>query len=146
MGQKELEILKEVFAQLGRMSWESFTSNRLPLLNLPTDILEELRKGKIEYTKAKIIAQVNDEEQRKNLLRSAIEENLSIRAIREKVKQIQETLPNSSSDFNPVEPPQRVDHLTKRIKKKKLWQNSPKRWQQIEAYLQKIEELLEKFD
>ena len=139
MGQKELEILKELFAQLGRMTWESFTSNRLPLLNLPEDILEQLRKGKIEYTKAKIIAQVPDEEERKNLLTIAIEQNLSIRAIREKVKQIQET----PADLK-IEPPKRVDRITKQIKKEKLWQNSPERWQQIEAYLQRIEELLEK--
>ena len=35
------------------MSWESFVSNRLPLLKLPEDLLESLRKGEIAYTKAK---------------------------------------------------------------------------------------------
>ncbi|MEM9452288.1 MAG: ParB/RepB/Spo0J family partition protein [Cyanobacteria bacterium P01_E01_bin.6] len=36
----------------GRISWESFVTSRLPLLNLPKEILEALRNGELEYTKA----------------------------------------------------------------------------------------------
>src|SRR4028119_1324154 len=34
IGKKEGEVVKEVFAGLGLMEWESFTANRLPLLRL----------------------------------------------------------------------------------------------------------------
>jgi ParB family transcriptional regulator, chromosome partitioning protein len=36
-----------------------------------------LRQGKIEYTKAKAIALVKDEQQRKNILEEAVTKNLS---------------------------------------------------------------------
>ncbi|MDJ0532250.1 MAG: ParB/RepB/Spo0J family partition protein [Xenococcaceae cyanobacterium MO_207.B15] len=60
-----------LFESLGRMSWSSFVSSRLPLLKLPIDILEVLRQGKIEYTKAKALASLKDEETRKELMTEA---------------------------------------------------------------------------
>ncbi|EAM48202.1 ParB/RepB/Spo0J family partition protein (plasmid) [Crocosphaera watsonii WH 8501] len=57
---EQIEIVQQVFHDLGRMEWESFVSNRLPLLRLPLDVLEALRQGKIEYTKAKAIARLKD--------------------------------------------------------------------------------------
>ena len=47
---------QELFASLGRMGWDSFVKNRLPLLKFPQDVLDALRSGKIEYTKARVIA------------------------------------------------------------------------------------------
>jgi ParB family chromosome partitioning protein len=72
IGNPEGEVVKEVFAGLGLMEWESFTANRLPLLRLPEEILEALRSGRIEYTKAKAIARVKDEAERKSLLSEVI--------------------------------------------------------------------------
>ncbi|MEP0884667.1 ParB/RepB/Spo0J family partition protein, partial [Trichocoleus sp. ST-U3] len=61
---KEVEIVQGVFERLGRMTWETFTRNRLPLLKLPQEVLEALQTGRIEYTKAKAIALVKDETER----------------------------------------------------------------------------------
>lgn len=44
------------------MNWKSFLTSRLLLLKLPSDVLEDLRQGKIAYTKAKAIASVKDEQ------------------------------------------------------------------------------------
>ncbi|MGB7518721.1 MAG: ParB/RepB/Spo0J family partition protein, partial [Spirulinaceae cyanobacterium] len=77
--------IEEVFATLGKLSCESFRSHRLPLLNLPEEILEALRQGKIQYTKAKAIAKVKDEEQREALLTEVISEGLSLRQIKERI-------------------------------------------------------------
>ena len=74
----ETQIVVKVFSELGRMSWESFVSNRLGLLKLPSDIQEALRRGQIEYTKARAIAKVKDEQARKSLLFAAIAECLSL--------------------------------------------------------------------
>jgi len=52
-GNSGAEIVEKVFTQLGKISWQSFVRTRLPLLKLPEDILEALRSGQIEYTKAK---------------------------------------------------------------------------------------------
>ncbi len=57
---------------------ESFVKNRLPLLKLPPDVLKVLRQGKLEYTKARAIAKVKDEQKRQDLIEEAIAENLSL--------------------------------------------------------------------
>jgi len=77
MGSSENEAVQAVFASLGTMTWESFVNNRLPLLNLPEDVLEALQQGKIAYTKAQAIARVKNEEQRRDILKEAIAQDLS---------------------------------------------------------------------
>ncbi|HEY9881671.1 MAG TPA: hypothetical protein V6D29_24685 [Leptolyngbyaceae cyanobacterium] len=72
----QLEKVDEVLSVVGRFSADSFRANRLPLLKLPADILEALRQGKLEYTKARAIARIKDEEQRQALLQETIEQNL----------------------------------------------------------------------
>jgi ParB family chromosome partitioning protein len=67
------------------MSWESFVSNRLGLLKLPSDIQEALRRGPIEYTKVRAIPKVKDEPARKSLLEAAIAESLSLTQIKERI-------------------------------------------------------------
>ena len=84
----ETQIVVKVFSELGRMSWESFVSNRLGLLKLPSDIQEALRRGQIEYTKARAIAKVKDEQARKSLLEAAIDECLSLTQIKERIAEL----------------------------------------------------------
>ncbi|HEY9608990.1 ParB/RepB/Spo0J family partition protein [Allocoleopsis sp.] len=123
-----------VFDELGLMSWYSFTCNRLPLLRLPEDILEALRRGEIEYTKAKALAQVKDEAERKALLEEAIAQSLSLSQIRERVKTSQP--PPEQGEFAA-----RIDATTKRVKKSKVWDNPSKR-QKLESLLAQLEELI----
>jgi ParB family chromosome partitioning protein len=73
------------------MELDSFIGNRLPLLNLPKDVLSALRSGQIEYTKAKAIASVKNEELRQQLLGDAITNSLSLSQIKEKVREIRES-------------------------------------------------------
>ncbi len=123
-----------VFSDLGLMSWYSFTCNRLPLLRLPNDILGALRRGEIEYTKAKAIAQVKDETERLALLEDAIASSLSLSQIRERVKASQP--PPEQGEFAA-----RIDATTKRVKKSKVWENTSKR-QKLESLLKQLEELI----
>jgi ParB family chromosome partitioning protein len=130
----ELAIIQSVFGSLGRMSWESFTSNRLPLLNLPADILEALRAGRIEYTKAKEIAKFESESERQELLEEAIASSLSLSEIRERVKALNP----------PAEPPPfayRMETISKLVKKHQVW-DDPKKRKKLETLLAKIEELI----
>jgi ParB family chromosome partitioning protein len=130
----ELAIIQSVFESFGRMSWESFTSNRLPLLNLPDDILEALREGRIEYTKAKEIAKLESESSRQELLEEAIASSLSLSQIRERVKAVQP--PPEQGEFAA-----RIDATTKRVKKLKVWENPSKR-SRLESLLKQLEELI----
>lgn len=130
----ELAIIQSVFESLGRMSWESFTSNRLPLLNLPADILEALRSGRIEYTKAKEIAKLESQSLRQELLSEAIVDSLSLSQIRERVKA-------SQPPHDREEIAARIDVTARRVKKSKVWENPSKR-SRLESLLKQLEELI----
>ena len=136
IGSSQVESIQGVFESLGLMELDSFISNRLPLLNLPEDILEALRAGKIEYTKAKAIARVADEETRTQLLSEAIANSLSLNQIRELI--LAEQTPKQQSELKT-----RFDTTIKQAKKaKKLWSDAKKR-KQLESLLAKLEKLIE---
>ena len=128
------QTIQSVFAVLGQ-NWYSFTCNRLPLLNLPEDILEALRSGKIEYTKAKAIARVKDEAARKQLLEDALANSLSLSQIRSLIKE-------SKPAKHQEELRSRFDNTYKQARKaKNLWSNAKKR-KQLESLLAKLEKLI----
>lgn len=85
MGNPEMRAIEQVFEALSQQNWRSFVVNRLPLLRLPPDVLEALRAGQLEYTKARVIARVSDSEQRVRLLEQAITESLSLSQLRKAV-------------------------------------------------------------
>jgi ParB family transcriptional regulator, chromosome partitioning protein len=135
IGSSKIELIQSVFDSLGLMELDSFISNRLPLLNLSKDILEALRAGKIEYTKAKAIARMTDEKTRIQLLQEAIASSLSLSQIQELVRAEQE--PQQQSELKT-----RFDTTYKQAKKaKKLWNDAKKR-KQLESLLAKLEKLI----
>jgi ParB family chromosome partitioning protein len=87
------EIVESVFKVIGKFSPESFRTNRLPLLNLPEPILDAICTGKIEYTKARLIGRIKDEQQRDVLLTEAIDQGLSHEEITRQVRQLQSDQP-----------------------------------------------------
>ena len=133
----KLVLIEAVFRDLGLMTWESFVNNRLPLLNLPPDIIKALRQGQIAYTKAKAIALLEDENQRAALLAEALEQQLSLSQIKEKVRLLQ-----STPQAEVTEIPNRLKVAYQKIKKTRIWQD-PKKGKQIETLLTKLEVLLE---
>ena len=135
LGSDDSEAIEAVFDALGMISWESFVSSRLPLLKLPEDVLEALRKGEIEYTKATAIARVKDLAQRTALLEETIAESLSLTQINERIK--------ASRQVNP-EPPSlknRYKEASSQLQKAKVWEN-PKKQKALEKLLAQIEALL----
>ena len=134
MGQPEEEIVKGVFACVGRMSVDSFTNNRLPLLNLPDDILEALRSGKIAYTKAVVIAQIDSPSKRQELLKLAIANNLSLCQVRQQVKALKPPALKALL-------PSRLEAAYKQVKKFKVWEN-PAKCSELESLLAQLEALV----
>ena len=132
----EVETVQKLFEPMG-LSWKSFVETRLPLLKLPEDILEALRQGKIEYTKAKAIASLKDEDARKKLMAEAIAESFSLREIKERIKSAQPQ-PQKEEVFT------RADNAHKQIKKsKKFLMENPRKRKKLESLLAQIEKLLE---
>lgn len=134
------KTVEQVFESLGLMNWLSFTTKRLPLLNLPEDILIALREGKLEYTKAQALARVKDEEVRKQLLSGAITNDWSLSQIKEQI------IANTPADPSPTpktpnQIPERLKDITQRIKKRQLWKE-PRKEKQLVNLLNKLEALL----
>lgn len=134
----EMQIVTKVFTELGRMSWESFVSNRLGLLKLPADIQEALRGGQIEYTKARAIAKVKDEPARKLLLESAIAEGLSLTQIKERIADLKAETSAEKPEENLKT--QIKGALTK-ANKSKVW-SDPKKQKRLQKILTELESLL----
>lgn len=134
----ELKIVEEVFNSLGLMTWESFANNRLPLLNLPEDILEVLRKGSLEYTKAKAIAQIKETSERVAFLEQAIKENWSLSEIKQRIGEKKN--PSSTPETESSNYKERFATATTKLKRSRIWSN-PKKRKQIEKLVLQLEAL-----
>jgi ParB family chromosome partitioning protein len=132
----DIEKIVGLFDSLGKFTFQSFVQNRLPLLNLPQEILSALREGKIAYTKARAIAKVEDAQTRKNLLDETIHQNLSLSQIQEKIRQV----PNLAIE-KPITAEQRAKATFQRVTKFRPW-NDPKKQKKFEELLEQLEALM----
>ncbi|MBD2365444.1 ParB/RepB/Spo0J family partition protein [Anabaena minutissima FACHB-250] len=136
----EWQTLLEVFNAIGRFSPESFRTNRLPLLKLPIDVMEALRSGMIEYTKAKVIARVKDESLRASLLYDMLQNDLSLNQIKERLTVIQqETTGTSEKKSSNIK--KQIDEAYTKVKKSKVW-NNPKKQKRLQKLLVELEALI----
>jgi ParB family transcriptional regulator, chromosome partitioning protein len=135
----EVAIVEGVFMAFGKLSPESFRTNRLPLLNLPDEIQQALSQGKIEYTKARAIAKLKIDEDRKQLLSQAIDNNLSLVEIQQLVRNIQS---KEEGNDNPPLLKYQYKELSKQLASSKVWDN-PKKKKALEKLLNQIKIILE---
>ena len=77
ISKSESERIEAIFNALGRFTPGSFYTNRIPLLSLPAKLLEAVRTGTLDYSKAKLLARVPNEVLRDALLNRTIKDNLS---------------------------------------------------------------------
>lgn len=129
------KTIEKMFSQVG-IHWASFVTNRLSLLNLPTDILEALRQGQIAYTKAQAIARVKDTGERQEILQEAISQDLSLTQIKEHIAALK------AETITTKEPPlkSQVDDVFRIIKRSKVW-DDPKKKRKLEQLLADLKAL-----
>ncbi|WP_414589680.1 ParB/RepB/Spo0J family partition protein [Scytonema sp. PCC 10023] len=132
----QVDKIESVLLGIGRFNAGTFRSSRLPLLNLPDDILSALRRGEISYTKAQAIARVKDEQQRLELLNKAIAENLALSEIKTRVKELKSE-PEVTPEKILVE---RFNEISKRLRQKKVSGDIQKR-ERISELLDELEKL-----
>jgi ParB family chromosome partitioning protein len=132
----QVEKIESVLSGIGRFNAGTFRSSRLPLLNLPDDILSALRRGEIEYTKAQAIARVKSEGQRSELLKKAIAENLPLSEIKTRVKELKSE-PSATPEKILVS---RFNEISKRLRQKKISGDVQKR-ERITQLLDELEKL-----
>lgn len=132
------EQIIQLLASAGVENWLSFVTNKLPLLNLPEDVLTVLREGKIEYTKARAIARVKDQDQREELLYKAVAQGLSLAELKTAIAAVKPQVETSPQD----ELKTRLTSLGSRVKRSKALGDDRKR-KKLEQLLSQIDQLLE---
>jgi ParB family chromosome partitioning protein len=133
MGTPEAQRVEEVFQALGRMTWESFVQNRLPLLGLPEDLRAALEEGALPYTAALELKKVKDPEARARLLEEA-KGGLSLRELKARVR---EALKREQA---PHPLPKKVAARLARLDLEALPEEKRRR---VEEYLEALHQLLE---
>lgn len=118
-----LAKIETLLSEIGRFNAGTFRSSRLPLLNLPQDVLTALREGRLEYTKGQAIARIKDVAQRQALLHEAIAQSLSLSEIKAKVKDLRpETAVTPDKLLT-----RRLSEISKRLQKNPVWRDRKKR-------------------
>jgi ParB family transcriptional regulator, chromosome partitioning protein len=135
------ETVTTIIGQVKRgLTPKSFVETRLPLLNLPEEVLGAIRNGSIEYTKAKQIAKIPDPTQRKKILALAVKSGWSIRDIQDHIKNNVDQ-PEPQPAKTPVA---RIASTMKTLKASKAWED-PAKWKKIQSWLAKIDQELQDF-
>jgi ParB family chromosome partitioning protein len=142
MVSEEGQIIQDVFSKLGKITWQSFVANRLPLLKLHLDIQTALQKGNIEYTKAKEVNRIKNDDERQKVLSKAIAESLSLSEIRVLVANILQQQSKSKPPSYNQEQKEKADKIYKALRKSKIW-NDDKKLKEINKLFEQIEALLE---
>jgi ParB family transcriptional regulator, chromosome partitioning protein len=117
---------------------EGFRTNWLPILQLPTAILECVRQGKIEYTKARLIARIKDAGQQQQILGEAIAQNLSNQQIVERIAEMTHDKAARSPEDKAL-----IKRFTKANRNIVTILQDPRRRAKAEKLIQQLEELLE---
>jgi ParB family transcriptional regulator, chromosome partitioning protein len=141
----EWKVIESIFEVVGRFTPESFRSNRLPLLKLPADVLSALREGNIQYTKAREIAKIKDEDGRQNLLNEVIASDMPLREIRERVKGAKNDKsfqPNEKGEVNQSDLfVRRMASIQSKARQSNIWKDE-NRVQKIQALLSELESFI----
>lgn len=141
----EWKVIESIFEVVGRFTPESFRSNRLPLLKLPDNVLSALQEGTIQYTKAREIAKIKDDDGRQNLLNEAIAHNMPLREIRARVKAVKNDKPLQSTQKEEVNQSdlfvKRLASIQSKARQSNIWEDK-KRVQKIQALLSELESFI----
>lgn len=136
-GTPEGDLIIEIFESLG-LNWQTFIKTRLPLLKLPALVLDTLRNGSIEYTKALAISKIKDEKKQNELLRETIDLKLSLSQIKERIRKL-----NQTSQEQKISLKSRFTKAYTKAKKSKIW-DDPKKKKQLEKIINDLETKLAK--
>lgn len=133
----EREQVNALFSAVGRFSVSSFYTNRIPLLSLPSELLEAVRRGDVHYTKARELARIADAKERSMLLRRALEEKLSLQGIRRIIREGQ----NEGSSDGTLQAS--LTRLKRRLTAKRLGDLSASKRKEATRLMERLEKLLQ---
>lgn len=137
MGSDTEALILNVFS--GSITWQTFYQHRLPLLNLPNDVQDVLKAGKLAYSKARFLGRIADAALRQRLLEAAISEDLPLSALKKRLEEAQHTVTPPTAPRHP-DLLKKWQALDKRLKKSPP---PPAQSEKILALLVEVERLLQ---
>jgi ParB family transcriptional regulator, chromosome partitioning protein len=81
LGFQKARVVEVLFEQLGRMTWSSFVTVRLPLLKLQDDLKAALRTKAITFSHARLLMRVPDKLERQAWTERTIQQSLSAKQL-----------------------------------------------------------------
>lgn len=133
-----------VFRRVGRFGVASFVSNRLPILDFPNELLDAIRSGELEFTKAQAIARVAEKDDRRQLLKEAVEQHLTLSQIRRRITDLRKGNNVMAAKVDPAaNETQRLVGATKRLlNRRRLAALDADRGKRVNELLRELQELL----
>ncbi|MFA5594819.1 MAG: ParB/RepB/Spo0J family partition protein [Trueperaceae bacterium] len=133
-----------VFRRVGRFGVASFVSNRLPILDFPNELLDVIRSGELEFTKAQAIARVADKDDRRQLLKEAVDQHLTLSQIRRRITDVRKGNNVMAAKADPAaDETQRLVGATKRLlNRRRLATLDAERGRRVNELLRELQELL----
>jgi ParB family transcriptional regulator, chromosome partitioning protein len=139
----------------------SLAANDLPMLSLPDDLKEAIRTQELPCHQAKAISKLSSKvlkisedeliKLRSQIVQKVITESLSLRETKETIARIiseqeseiqQSIAQKGSEEVAQLTPQSRLNNLTKKLNKSRVWQSHPQEWKKIDSRLRYIENVL----
>ncbi|MBM0745309.1 ParB N-terminal domain-containing protein (plasmid) [Phormidium sp. CLA17] len=139
------QIIHQAFAEVAPdISWQSFVSVRLRLLNLPEDVMVVYNSGKLSYTKALAIAQVEKEDFREQLLEASVSNGWTIDTLTTQIK----ALKSGSTPPKPANHPviarlEKMEEQIQGISSKKVVKMSAYQKRELLTAIERMEKALQ---
>jgi hypothetical protein len=93
------ELMLGVFSRHTKITWNTYIRNRLPLLDMPSDLRQALTEGHIDQSKARELARIPDGKMRKALLDEVIRSALTSEGVKARVRDYL-NLPATDTEFS----------------------------------------------
>ena len=87
---RQKHVAQALFRRLGRFTPSSFVSNRVPILDFPEALLEAVRGGQLEFTKAQALARIEEDDVRDALLAEVVQDGMSLSQIRRRITELRQ--------------------------------------------------------
>jgi ParB family chromosome partitioning protein len=137
--------IHQTFAEVAPdISWQSFVSVRLRLLNLPDDVMAVYNSGQLTYTKALAIAQVEDKKLRQQVLTNCVAEGWTVETLKSQIKRLQTHSKASSLPSHPmIDRLEKMEQQMQSITPKKVQKMTPEQRKELLAAIERMEKVLQ---
>lgn len=134
-----VEAVEALFRSIGRFTASSFYSHRVPILRLPGALVQAVREGKLEYSKARALGSVKDDAERDRLLQLALEGNFSLKKLKDEINKVASGKATRGGDAGAVN----LSSLKRKLTPERVERLTAAKQRELDKLLARIDALLE---